>query len=183
MRAFADLFAQFRLSIYAIARQYYAPGNDEDDLLQEATIGFFFAIRDYDATQSAFASFVRLCVRRRLITLVKSAARRKHSALNGAVSLDARPDDDPDRLPLIERLASPYKYFRDPGEAADDVLITALAAGCSQVERAVLTMQVVGLSPGETAEALNMKEKAVTNALWRMRVKARKIGARHCRRD
>lgn len=73
---------RFRPLAYAIARDYFLPGGDVDDVRQEAMIGVWKALRDYRPDGGkALPNFVALCVRRQLITAVKTATRVKHEAL------------------------------------------------------------------------------------------------------
>ena len=52
-------------------------GYDIEDLVQEATIGFFTAINVYNFKGSAFSTFCYTCMRRMLISLVRKASRKK----------------------------------------------------------------------------------------------------------
>ena len=104
--AFESLFHRYRNRITWLAKQYFAPGADRDDLIQEATIGFFKAVRDYKKDRGSFGGFVELCVRRQIITFIKTTTRQKHAALNRAISLDAPAFEDSEET-LLTRLASP----------------------------------------------------------------------------
>lgn len=68
---------------------YFLPGADDVDLVQQARIGVYKAVRDFNPDRGSFEGFAYLCGRREVITAVKAATRRKHEALNGALSLDA----------------------------------------------------------------------------------------------
>jgi len=69
--------------IMSVARRYFVPGGDHEDVRQQAMIGFWKAVRDYsDAAAASFPSFARTCMQRQVITAVKAANRMKHSPLN-----------------------------------------------------------------------------------------------------
>ncbi len=84
--------------IMSVARRYFVPGGDHDDVRQQAMIGFWKAVRDYTADAGAsFPSFARTCMQRQVITAVKAANRMKHSPLNESDRIahhDAEHDED-----------------------------------------------------------------------------------------
>lgn len=84
--------------IVSVARRYYVPGGDHEDVRQQAMIGFWKAVRDYSGDAAAsFPSFARTCMQRQVITAVKAANRMKHSPLNESDRIahhDVERDDD-----------------------------------------------------------------------------------------
>jgi len=84
--------------IMSVARRYFVPGGDHEDVRQQAMIGFWKAVRDYTGGAGAsFPSFARTCMQRQVITAVKAANRMKHSLLNQADRIahhDAEHDDE-----------------------------------------------------------------------------------------
>ena len=96
---------RFRPLAYAIARDYFLPGADEDDVRQEAMIGVWKALRDYrEGEGMSLRSFVALCVRRQLGTAVKIANQQNRRALNEAVRADAPVAGEEDELTLLDLL-------------------------------------------------------------------------------
>lgn len=171
--AFATLFRLYRPRVFSIARQYFVPGWDRDDLLQEGTIGFFKAVRDFRYDRGGFDPFMALCVRRQVITFLKTATRQKHAALNHACSLDAPAFSDSDE-PLITRL--PSRSVAAAEDHDDNIeFLKALWDRCSAQERGVLTMYSKGYSFEDMAVELGVRPKSIDNAVWRVKVKARKL--------
>jgi RNA polymerase sporulation-specific sigma factor len=84
--------------IMSVARRYFVPGGDHEDVRQQAMIGFWKAVRDYTGGAGAsFPSFARTCMQRQVITAVKAANRMKHSPLNDSDRIahhDAEHDED-----------------------------------------------------------------------------------------
>jgi len=158
------------------ARSYYLVGADRDDVIQEGMIGLYKAMRDYDVTRLAsFHSFAELCVTRQIITAVKSATRRKHSPLNGYVSLSRSTsmEDEGERL-LSDILAA--KGVCDPAEIVvasweTDFIRTGVAQALSPFEAKVVTLYTNGSSYQEIADRLGRHTKAVDNALQRVKRK------------
>lgn len=71
--------------VVSVARKYFVPGGDHEDVRQQAMIGFWKAVRDYsDSAGAAFPSFARTCMQRQVITAVKAANRMKHAPLTEA---------------------------------------------------------------------------------------------------
>lgn len=84
--------------VLSVARRYFVPGGDHEDVRQQAMIGFWKAVRDYsDSAGAAFPSFARTCMQRQVITAVKAANRMKHAPLTEADRIahhDAEHDED-----------------------------------------------------------------------------------------
>lgn len=84
--------------IMSVARRYFVPDGDHDDVRQQAMIGFWKAVRDFTPDAGAsFPSFSRTCMQRQVITAVKAANRMKHSPLNESDRIahhDAEHDED-----------------------------------------------------------------------------------------
>jgi RNA polymerase sporulation-specific sigma factor len=175
-RACCDLVRKYRGLIRYKARTYYLVGADRDDIIQEGMIGLYKAMRDYDpARQASFHSFADLCVTRQIITAVKSATRRKHSPLNGYVSLSRSTsmEEDGERL-LSDILAA--KGVCDPAEIVvaaweTDFIRSGVADALSSFEAEVLTRYTSGRSYQEIADSLGRHTKAVDNALQRVKRK------------
>jgi len=175
--AFVTLAGRYQWLVDRMARTYWLPGGDEDDLRQEALLGLLRACRDYRPERAAFVGFAKLAVERTVITAVHAATRRKHETLNGAVSLDAPlPDADLDGATLGDVVAG----GRDP---VDDVIATErrrefmvraaeLTSQLSDLERSALDARRDGISYARTALRLGVSVKRVDNALQRARRKA-----------
>lgn len=170
---FADLYRRYRPRLFSVARQYFAPGNDRDDLNQEATIGFFKAVRDFEIGKGAFGAFVELCVRRQVITFIKTATRLKHQALNQASSLDAPAFAD-SQEPLANRLPAPPSAAHE-AEDENRAFLDVLFSRCSPLEQGILRLYTRGYSFQEMASELGVHWKSIDNAVWRVKVKARKL--------
>ena len=80
---------------------YRIPGHGSDDIYQEGLYALSTkAIPDYQEDKGAFLSFAKLCIRRHVITVLKSANNGKNRVLNGSISLDATARDDKDEGPI-----------------------------------------------------------------------------------
>lgn len=156
------------------ARPFFLAGGDSEDLIQEGMVGLLSAIREFRPQKGAsFRTFAEVCVRRRIISVVRSAAGGKHLPLNDSVSLDPS-------LFLANQdftfFGTAYHHQRNP----EDVVIheenlsaleEAIREGLTRLETQVLTHYLNGLSYAEIAEEVQRSTKSVDNAVQRIRRK------------
>lgn len=174
--ASSELVRKYRSLVRCKARSYFLVGGDREDVVQEGMIGLYKAIRDYDPTrQSSFRSFAELCVTRQMITAIKTATRRKHSPLNGYVSLSrsAGTEEEGERI-LTDILAA--REICDPAEIVisaweGDRIKQGLRDALSPFEAQVLRLYTEGRSYQEIAARLGRHAKSVDNALQRIKRK------------
>lgn len=175
---FADLVAEYKGLIRAIAKKYYFPGSDREDVIQEGMMGLYKAALAYKPDgKTSFRRFAAMVINRHLITALKTARRGKALILTGAERLENRVQEDK------------YAHIKEVGEiiagAATDPLTTIIAEeeaatflrrlkkSLSPLEMEVLKCRLAGYSLQETAETLARSPKAVDNALSRIKNKFR----------
>ncbi len=154
------------------ARPLFLAGGSSEDLIQEGMIGLLSAIRSFDPESgSSFHTFAELCIRTRLLSAVKSASRKKHLPLNDGLSLEQLSED-----PGSQLSATPEVFRQDPenlvlARESKEELYAVFSRCLSKMENRVLTCYLDGLSYREIAAILNKDEKAVDNAVQRIRRK------------
>ena len=154
------------------ARPLFLAGGSSEDLIQEGMIGLLSAIRQFDAQSGAsFHTFAELCIRSRLLSAVKSASRKKHLPLNDGLSLEQLSEDSGSQLS-----ATPEVFRQDPEDLvlareSKEELYAVLSRCLSKMENRVLEFYLDGLSYREIAARLGKDEKAVDNAVQRIRRK------------
>lgn len=170
-RAEEILVVRYGRLVRKLARPYYLAGGDNDDLIQEGMIGLIYGVREFDRTKSAsFRTYAEICVRSRLYSAVRAAARVKHSPLNQSVPLE---------IPSFESTSSIYsaELVTDPEdliigrEGARDTL-RWVRKQLSEFEARILGYYLDGLTIREMAEAVSRSPKSVDNAVQRIRRKA-----------
>lgn len=172
------LLSRYKNAVRAKARMYFLAGADRDDIVQEGMIGLFKAIRDFDISkQASFKSFAELCVRRQIITAVKTATRKKHLPLNSYVSLSKpafQEDGEGYFLDILSELEEmgPEELFISKENAKD--MGVKIKESLSKLEREVLDMYVEGMSYQEIAKRMNRPPKSIDNALQRIKKKLEK---------
>ncbi len=173
------LMVRYKNLVLSKARMYFLVGADEKDIIQEGMIGLFKAIRDFDREkQSSFKGFAELCIKRQIITAVKTATRQKHMPLNTYVSL-SNPMYDGDSEGILEEvLASsveddPERLFISKENA--EFLTVKIDEVLSKLEKNVLELYLEGKSYQEISEHLSKPQKSIDNALQRVKKKMEKF--------
>lgn len=145
MSAAPSLWTNHRKLALVIANRYYLPGQERQDVEQEALIGLWIAARGYQPERGPFKPWASTVIHRRLKTLVAQANCGKNRILTFA-DRDYEP-------PAIDMRA---------GERLG--LIVAALDTLSELERRALANSLNGLPIGS---------KSADNALQRARTKLR----------
>ena len=157
----AAIMARFMPVIHRAARRVAGPGIDFDDAVQEGIIGLFSAIQTYGANRGAsFSTYAVVCINNAVTSAKRAASRKKHAPLNQSV-----PISDTQSVPGPE----------DAAIVSEQVQVTLTKAGTvlSGLEKSVLWLCMDGFSYRQIAKRLGVNEKAVENALGRVRKKLR----------
>ncbi|MDT8903409.1 sigma-70 family RNA polymerase sigma factor [Anaeroselena agilis] len=175
---FADIVAEYKGLVRAMAKKFYFPGSDREDVIQEGMMGLYKAALAYKPDgRTSFRSFAAMVINRHLITALKTARRGKALVLTSAERLENRVQEDR------------YAHIKEVGEiipgAATDPLATIIAEEeaatfirrlkkvLSPLEMEVLQCRLAGYTIQETAATLARSPKAVDNALTRIKNKFR----------
>lgn len=160
------------------ARSFYLIGGDRDDLIQEGMIGLMRAIHSFDPEkEKSFVIFADMCISRRIYSAVRASKRKKHQPLNSYISLYQQENDDENSPSLMDTLTETVSGPEDSFflRESNMQLWETLRGVLSPFERHVLDLFMAGLGYAQIAEQLGRDEKAVDNALQRIRVKASKL--------
>lgn len=158
-----------------LARPYFLVGGDAEDLIQEGMIGLIKAIREYNASQGVlFKTFAGTCIKNKLLSALKQAARNKHNPLNHYISLeppffDSNPEHVDFALTNLGISGDPVELVI--GNEAFKELSQVLRGLLSGFEAKVLELYLEGRSYQEIADLTNKTSKAIDNAVQRIRRK------------
>ena len=158
------------------ARSMFLIGGETEDLIQEGMIGLFKAVQDFEPDrETSFYRFSKLCIDRQIYSAVTSAGRKKHSPLNGYVSLsDSGETDWEDQWsPSSAAAVSPEETLINRERM--EIIYEKLGASLSPLELSVLKLFLEGYSYAQMAERLKKKEKSIDNALRRIKGKLQEI--------
>ena len=172
------LYHKYKNLVRYCARSYFLIGADYDDIMQEGMIGLHKAIRDFrPQRQATFHSFAELCIKRQIITAIKTATRQKHMPLNTYVSLNKPLYEDESERTLIDVISSartmnPEELFISREQLQD--MEKRFSQIASEFEWEVLTSYLQGMNYVEIAKELGRSIKSVDNALQRIKKKLEK---------
>lgn len=163
-QAFKILYERYLPKIRTMTYSFQGLGYDIEDLVQEATIGFFTAINVYNREVSAFSTFCYTCMQRMLISLLRRADRKKSLPGSLIIHTDAEIFDLPDfATPETDYIA------REDFENLKTRINTELSA----FERDVLYYYLLDYNYSQISETLKTSKKSVDNAIQRIRQKLR----------
>ena len=159
------LLKKYKRLANKIARSYFLVGADYDDLLQEAMIGLYKAIKNFKLNgKASFKTFAYLCISRNVQSAVKFANSKKNSILSEAISLSCGNNEDDEQLNLIipSTSLSPDQELIE-SENLEEIQ-NAINQELSHFEQEVLSHFLNGESYTQIATSLSVTNKSVDNA-------------------
>jgi RNA polymerase sporulation-specific sigma factor len=173
-RALAEILAKYSPAARNTGYRYFIKGAEGSDVVQEAMVGLYKAVRDFDPSKCPkFRVFATICITRQVMTAAKYASRLKHNALTHAASID-----DADLAPITQLATDPR--LTDPAELVENAenieeLRRALLSMLTKLESSALALYVQGKSYAEIARETGARVKAVDNAIQRVRKKVQQF--------
>ncbi len=152
--------ARAKASDFAIARI------SNEDLTQEGMLGFLDAVKKFDPSKGVpFKAFAETCINNRIVSAVRFNLNSRNAVLSNAVPL--------------ENDSGEAAAGNDPADIISDKFETEhlaefLNSELSDFEKKVLDLRLKGKSYVQISDMLCRSEKAVDNALQRIRSKMRK---------
>lgn len=177
--AVSTIFKKYEPVIDYYARKYVklvdGKGLDYNDLYQEGLIGLDSAIKTYkDQKNIKFSTFAFVCIKRKIMSAIRKANRKKHSILNESYSIDYKLDDNNSFDNLISNNERSIEDLLVGKEQA--VFFNKKIEEClTKFEKQVYELKVYGFSSEEISKTLNKTMKSIESVLFRIRVKLRKI--------
>lgn len=171
-----ELVSRYMRLVRICARPLFLAGGESEDLIQEGMFGLLSAVRQYNNEHNAsFKTFAEWCIRNRLRSAVKSASSLKHDPLNNRVPLESILSDESQ----TQAVACAELFQKSPEEQVlarenkkyTEQLYLSLVSMLSKYEKAVLAYYLEGLSYKEIAKLTGKGDKAVDNAIQRIRRK------------
>lgn len=176
--ALEHIIVRYRNFVYKKAKQFFLIGSDEDDLIQEGMIGLYEAVKNFEDGKASFQSFAGICVKRQMISAVKSATRNKHKPLNSYISLDKNIYDSEKCTAFIDSIleGSPKNPEAIVIDKEDfDGIENKINNTLSGLELKVLIYYLDGYSYQQIGEKIDKDAKAVDNAIQRIKKKIESI--------
>ena len=166
----ACLAERYARVVRVCVRPYFLVGGDSEDLIQEGMLGLLAAIRGYHTDKDcSFKTYAETCIHNRIASAIRSATRKKHEPLNSGISLeDILSDESGDFIPTdFIRIPEETVLARERAQELTSTFSRCLSTKESQV----LELYLTGLSYREIADRLSVSNKAVDNAVQRIRRK------------
>lgn len=167
------ILKEYKKLIYLNIRNYFLVGADQDDLLQEGTIGLLKAIKNYSEGKASFKTFATLCIRRQILTAVRSSTAQKNSALNEASGNNLETEDGHEDYP--KELYSNVRYNPEAIFLSKEKIMEFqdfVEHNFSPFERQVFNYMIKGFSYKEIAAELEKTPKAIDNSFQRIKRKS-----------
>lgn len=177
--ALERLLNNYRGFIHYACQNYFLKDGDQQDLVQEASIGLLEAVKAYDfSTNVKFRNFAFLCIKRELDSAVSRSNRKKRQILNNAIPIYSYIDEDNnnfgssnyvgENLIKTEKNTPENRIIEKEGL---EELVCFLQKELTNLEQNVLLLRLQGFSYREITCILEIQAKAVDNAIQRIRKK------------
>ena len=166
------LVTRYNRLVRTCARPFFLVGGDSEDLTQEGMVALIKAVREFDRSKEAsFRTFAEICIRNRLYSVLRAAAREKHQVLNQSISLDTPYFDSNSYTSGTNHLEqrNPEDFLIDREHTA--ALLSGVRKQLSEFEAKILGYYLDGLSCREIAQTVGKPPKSVDNAVQRIRRK------------
>ena len=164
--AFSEVVRRHKEALYRLVARIIGDDDEALDLVQEAFVSAYGALRSYDPNRPMRAWLSRIAINKARDWRRRRAVRRLISAVLPMSDADRTVDD----TPSAETVASDRQELA--GVAA------AIAALPTNLREALVLRAIEGLSQAEVAEILGVSEKAVETRVYRARLKlAERVGS------
>ncbi len=173
------LFEKYKPLIIKMAQKMYRPtrgdGLEINDLIQEGFLGFTNAINNYDENkETTFYTFAKVCIERKMQSLIISTTRLKHKILNDSLSLeeDLSNCENLNLGHLLGDLKNDPEVICLDKERNKELLKT-IKKRLTPFEEQVLDLKINSFTYQEIASILDKTPKAIDNAIQRIKFKAK----------
>lgn len=138
---------------------------DADDLRQEAAVVFYNSVMTYELDQNEveFGLYAKVCITNALISQLRARKRRETEQLSDTLRDDFFVNDSEDPLRKILEQESVKKLY------------AVIRENLSDFEYRVWRLYMSGRSARDIAQAVDKDEKSVSNAIYRIRSKLRRV--------
>ena len=170
------LITKYKGLIKSCTKAFYVVGAEKEDLIQESMIYFLKAINSFKPGNISFYSFARMCIRRGMISVIKTSNRYKNLPLNYSISLDKYFFED-SAMTLLDVLSP--KHGDDPldqiiGDEELYELEQEIFKEMTPLEKKVYNLYITGIKYNEISKKLGVTYKSVDSAITRIRRKVLK---------
>lgn len=153
---------------------FYLQGGDLDDLIQEGMIGLYKGIHSYNKNENTtFRGFADICIKRQVISAIRTANRLKNQPLNNSISLNESPKDEETRM-MDDLVGTKVAFSPEDivlGKERLEQMEREIKGKLSSLEWTVFYEYLSGTSFEDISKELQLPVKSIYNALDRSRKK------------
>lgn len=168
------LLMKYHRFVISKVNGFFIQGGDLDDLIQEGLIGLYKGIHSYDQNEcTTFRGFADICIKRQVISAIRTANRLKNQPLNNSISLSDSPKDEETRM-MDDLIGTKVDYNPEDivlGKERLAQMEKEIKGKLSQLEWSVFFEYLSGTSFEEISNDLKLPIKSIYNALDRSRKK------------
>ena len=155
----------------------HGTGIELNDLIQEGMLGLNLAIHTFvEDKDTTFYTYARTCIERKMISLIVGATRLKHRFLNESISFELSDEFNEsytNQKCLEDNSYNPENVLVDT--ETEEELIKNIQDRLTDFEYQVFELKRNGFGYKEIAELLGRDNKAIDNAIQRIRLKIKDI--------
>lgn len=164
----AMLIAKIMPVAKAKASKLGGPRLSAEDLVQEGMLGFLDAVKSFKSDKGVpFKAYAEACINNRIVSAVRVSFNNKNAALTNAVSIEEETHN------LLSRSDDPAVIVSEKYGSED--IRNLIDRNLSDFEKRVIELRLLDKSYAQIALSLDCSEKAVDNALQRIRKKIRSV--------
>lgn len=153
--------------------KYCNGGIDLNDLIQEGLVGLNEAINTFrEDKETNFGTYAKLCIQRRMYSVVKSTRTYKNKILNESISLEDEDDTNIDRF-LVDNSNNPSDMLEE--NAYQEEILKKLDEQLTDMEKQVFELKMSYFNYKEIADILEKDPKVIDNTIQRIKIKLKKI--------
>lgn len=168
--SFEILLKKYEKYIYMNTKGYYLADGEREDLIQEGIIGLLKGIKSYDSEREAsFKTFVIMCMRRQIISAIKSSNSKKNkfiNNLNNDLETGYIDNNYVEKSPNAEETYVYKELMEEFKEYTKEHF--------SDLEKQVLEKLIQGYNYSEIAKILDKSPKVIDNTYQRIKNKVKK---------
>lgn len=167
------IIKEYKNTILLSVKNYFLIGADEDDLIQEGMIGLLKAVHAYVKGKASFRTFAILCIKRQILTAVKSSNSLKNTALNLASGNNLENEDGMEIYPkelFLSKKYNPEEIFLSKEKINE--FGKFVENNFSSFEKEVFNYMIQGYSYKEIAKKLEKNPKVIDNSFQRIKKKS-----------
>lgn len=175
--AIETIYEKYRPLINKIASKAYykrkTSGLELNDFIQEGMIGLSIAINTFDdSKETTFYTFARVCIIRRMMTLIMSQERNKHQVLNESISVEILNSNQNFEKILEDSESNPESLILSDENVRE--MIKDIQNELTNFECEVFDLKIAGFDNKEIEELLERDSKSIYNAINRIKIKVEK---------